>query len=242
MAVASKDPIMLEMCAPGEDPHSFMAAQIDPAHTYDWIRANRDEDPIAKKIRKLGKVGNLSAQYRTGYRTLIQVAAVQHKVKLTPSDAETIILTYKQTYKRVPIYWRSQIALARSYGYVDTIAGRRVQLGEHQTWDATLKWAHESTSINFPIQGAGADQKYLALLVARNYLPKVGGRFLMELHDGMFFRVPKGQGERAARDLKHLLSNLPYKKAWGLEQDLPVKFPVDVKLGPNWGDLKELKT
>jgi hypothetical protein len=39
--------------------------------------------------------------------------------------------------------------------------------------------------------------------------------------------------------IKHLLSNLPYKKAWGV--DLPVSFPVDAKWGKNWGDLKEVK-
>jgi DNA polymerase-1 len=217
-----------------------MASRINPDLTYEWVRANREEDPIAKAIRKLGKVGNLSCQYRTGPPTLRRVAAVQHKVKLSEEESIAVVSTYKKTYRKVPRYWATQIAFAKSYGYVETIAGRRVQLGEFQTW-GEYKWAHESTSINFPIQGAGADQKYLALLVARNYLPKVGGRFLMELHDGMFFRVPKGQGERAARDLKRLLSNLPYKRAWSLDYELPVAFPVDVKRGPHWGALKELK-
>jgi DNA polymerase-1 len=239
MAVESDDPTMLEMCAPGEDAHSFMASQIRPELSYDWIRANREEDPVAKKIRKLGKVGNLSCQFRTGWRTLMKVAAVQHQVKLSPAESEDITATYKRTYRKVPRYWSRQIQFAKQNGYVETIGGRRVQLGEFQNW-GEQKWNHESTSINFPIQGAGADQKYLALLVARNYLPRVGGRFLMELHDGMFFRVPKAQGERAARDLRHLLSNLPYRKAWGLDYDLPVKFPVDVKRGPHWGALKEL--
>jgi DNA polymerase I-like protein with 3'-5' exonuclease and polymerase domains len=243
MAVESDDPTMLEMCAPGEDAHSFMASQIKSELSYEWIRTHRDEDPVAKKVRKLGKVGNLSCQYRTGWKTLMKVAAVQHKVALTPNESETITATYKRTYRKVPRYWSRQIQFAKSFGYVTTIGGRRVQLGDAATWlnDSKLKWMHESTSINFPIQGAGADQKYLALLVARNYLPRVGGRFVMELHDGMFFRVPKGQGERAARDLRHLLSNLPYRKAWGLDYELPVKFPVDVKRGPHWGALKELK-
>jgi DNA polymerase I-like protein with 3'-5' exonuclease and polymerase domains len=240
MAVESEDPVMLGMCAPGEDAHSFMASRINPSLTYEWIRANREDDPVAKKIRKLGKVGNLSAQYRTGPPTLRKVAAIQHSVALTGEEAVAIVKTYRQTYREVPRYWSRQIQFAKSFGYVDTLAGRRVQLGEYHTWPADDRWKHESTSINFPIQGVGADQKYLALLVARNYLPKVGGRFLMELHDGMFFRVPKGTGEKCARELRQLLSNLPYRRAWGLDYDLPIKFPVDVKLGPHWGALKEL--
>jgi hypothetical protein len=39
--------------------------------------------------------------------------------------------------------------------------------------------------------------------------------------------------------LKQLLSNLPYKRAWG--RTLPIEFPVDVKRGPHWGALKEIK-
>jgi DNA polymerase I-like protein with 3'-5' exonuclease and polymerase domains len=243
MAVESNDPVMLGMCAPGEDPHSFMGSNIQPSLTYEWIKANREDNPVAKQIRKLGKVGNLSCQYRTGPITLVKVAAVQHGVKLDVGEATLVVGTYKRTYRRVPVYWARQIAFARKYGYVETLAGRRVQLGEPKTWvgDTDLTWAHESTSINFPIQGIGADQKYLALLVARNYLPTVGGRFVKELHDGMFFRVPKGLGEKASRDLKKLLSNLPYRRAWGLEYDLPVKFPVDVKHGPHWGALKGME-
>jgi DNA polymerase-1 len=247
MAVESGDAVMLNLCLPGQDAHSYMAGQISHDHTYEWIMANREEDPIAKAVRKLGKVGNLSCQYRTGPGTLMKVAAIQHGVHLIYDDAKLVTDTYRKTYRSVPKYWSRQIYIAKSQGWVETLAGRRVHLGDFHDWkgrDAEgvpfdWTWAHESTSINFPIQGVGADQKYLALLVARNYLPQVGGKFLMELHDGMFFRVPKPYAERAARDLKSLLSNLPYKRAWGV--DLPIEFPVDVKRGPHWGALKEIK-
>jgi DNA polymerase-1 len=248
MAVESGDPVMLDLCQPGQDAHAFMGSRIQPELEYDWIAQNRDDDPVAKAARKMGKVGNLSAQYRTGWLTLRKIAAVQHGVKLDAAEAELVIRTYRKTYRRVPRYWQRQIQFARVNGYVETLAGRRVNLGDYRTWRRVDEekgmideiWPHESTAINFPIQGVGADQKYLALLVARNYLPTIGGRFLMELHDGMFFRVPKGTGEKAAHEIKGLLSNLPYRKAWNLKSDLPIHFPVDVKRGPHWGALKEL--
>jgi DNA polymerase I-like protein with 3'-5' exonuclease and polymerase domains len=247
MAVESKDAVMLSLCEPGQDPHSYMASQIRPDLSYAWIRENREEDPLAKKIRKMGKVGNLSCQYRTGPPTLRRVAAVQHGVYLSEIESISVVSTYRKSYQGVPRYWSKQIQIAKTQGWVETLAGRRVNLGNFRDWrgiDAEGQpydwtWAHESTSINFPIQGVGADQKYLALLVARDYLPRVGGRFLMELHDGMFFKVPRQYAERAARDLKQLLSNLPYKRAWG--RTLPIEFPVDVKRGPHWGALKEIK-
>jgi len=135
-------------------------------------------------------------------------------------------------------YWRNQIANAQAQGYVETVAGRRIQLGPQHAWTKETIWGRESAAINSPIQGSGADQKYLALAVLRDYLPKVDGLFYMELHDGLFVIVPHRHADRAVAEIKQLLSNLPYRKAWGV--NLPVQFPVDAKRGRTWGQLKEV--
>ena len=114
---------------------------------------------------------------------------------------------------------------------------RELEDGRIEASDNT--WGCESTAINFPIQGSGADQKYLALLMLKDYLPRVNGRFYFELHDGLFVIVPDAYAERAVAEIKPLLSTLPYKKAWGV--DLPIQFPVDAKMGKTWGQLKEVK-
>jgi DNA polymerase I-like protein with 3'-5' exonuclease and polymerase domains len=139
----------------------------------------------------------------------------------------------------MPKYWKRQIELARIQGWVETQAGRRIQIGQEQTWDPNNKWSYESTAINFPIQGVGADQKYLAMMVLRDYLPRVDGRLYFELHDGIFCVVPDRYAEKAAREIRTLLSNLPYERAWG--RSFPIQFPVDAKLGKTWGSLKEVK-
>ncbi len=233
MAVMSGDETMLAMCQPGEDAHSFMAANIGAMDYRELVAKVAAGDKPAKELRQLGKVGNLSCQYRTSAKRLRSVARVQYDI---PMDEETSIRThgiYRQTYPGVPQYWKRQKDECKHSRVVWTLAGRKVQLvGE---WG----WALESTAINFPIQGVGGDQKYLALRIARDYLPKVEGRFYYELHDGLFFIVPSRYAERTAREMRVLLSNLPYEKAWDVQ--LPIKFPVDVKLGPTWGELKEWK-
>lgn len=245
MAVESGDEKMLELCAPGEDAHSYMGSRIwvqeDPDEGADYrhlIALVHDGDKPAKAHRQMGKVANLSLQYRTSAPKLRSVARVQHNIPMSLDQAELIHNMYQVAYPGVPDYWERQISLGRNQGYIENLAGRRVQL--RGNWASrNTKWALESTSINFPIQSIGADQKYLALMVLRDYLPSIGGHFYFELHDGLFVLLPEKTAHRDAPKIRALLSTLPYKKAWGL--DLPIQFPVDAKVGPSWGDLTELK-
>lgn len=237
MAVESGDPTMLKLCMPGEDAHAFMGARVAHMNYRQLVDEVAKGVPGAKEKRQLGKVANLSLQYRTSASKLQTVAETQHNIIMRIDEARSIHATYLTTYGRVRPYWHRQIDRAKRMGYVETLSGRRVLLGNHMEW-GDQAWSHESTAINFPIQGIGADQKYLALLVLRDCLNKFDGRFYFELHDGIFIVVPDNKAEAAAHELKIVLSNLPYKKAW--ELDLPIQFPVDAKLGPSWGELKEI--
>jgi DNA polymerase-1 len=258
MAVMSRDRTMLELCQPGEDAHAFMGAKVGKENYLTVRKAvHMPEHQLhdrAKQLRRAGKVGNLSLQYRTSAGRLRQVARVQHGLIFSPSEAEAIHATYRVTYPGVPQYWKNQIHKAQMYGWVETIAGRRAWIGHQEEWrrlavrqnkNGTVceemvdnRWQAESTAINFPIQGSGADQKYLALKVLRDYLPHVAGKFYYELHDGIFVVVPDHRAEKATHEIKRLLSNLPYNSAWGV--NLPIQFPVDAKAGKTWGTLKEV--
>lgn len=88
-------------------------------------------------------------------------------------------------------------------------------------------------------KNTGADQKYLALAVLKPYLVREGIHFAWELHDGLYFYVPVAKAERAQTEIKTLLDNLPYKKAWGFSPPIPL--PWDCKVGSSWGQLKEVK-
>lgn len=236
MAVLSGDRTMIELCEPGQDAHAYMGAAIGHLDYDSMRKALKDGDPEAKRLRQLGKVANLALQYRTSASTLATVAAVQHGIALTLPEARSIHATYLATYRDVSRYWHKQENLARDHGFVRNIAGRAVQVKRGNEWTHEDTWGRVSTAINYPIQSAGADQKYLALAMARDYLPSVGGRFYFELHDGLFFVVPENHADRAVHELGHLLGHLPYEKAWGVK--LPVMFPVDAKRGKTWGTLK----
>lgn len=237
MAVQTRDQTMLSLCAPGEDAHAYMGSMIAQMSYPQLRKLAKEGDAEAKKKRQHGKLTNLSCQYAVGVPRLMTIARVQYGVHLSLLEAETISTTYRRAYRGVPAYWKRQRRWAEDHDYVENMIGRRVHFLPVHARSQDYSWSYGATAINFPIQSIGADQKYLALSVARNILPDHNAYFYYELHDGLFFIVPHLYAKAFVKRMKHVLSNLPYEKAWGLH--LPIQFPVDAKFGPSWGELED---
>lgn len=237
MAIASDDPVMLGLCVPGEDAHGYMGARITRVDYREMLKLVEQGDKQAKSSRQLGKVANLSLQYRTSAAKLMSVARVQYNLPMELNQARNIHQTYQQAYRRVPQYWAKQIEQTQRMGYVETFAGRRVQV--RGNWEGKDGWSMGSTSINYRIQGTGADQKYLAMAVIRNYLTHINSYFAWDLHDGIYLYVPDSKVEKAIVELRKKLDNLPYAQAWGFTPPIPL--PWDCKVGKSWGTLREVK-
>ncbi len=238
MAVASEDERMLALREDGEDAHSFMGAQVAGIDYKDLVRRVKAGDKEAAGQRKLGKFCNLSYQYRISAKAATVKAKVEYGLNLEESFVKQTQNSYKRAYPGVPDYWISAVARGQYNGYAETYAGRRIHFPKGGK-DKNQKWAMESTCINYPIQGTGGDQKYLALSVARDELNQMEGYFYFDLHDGLYFILKKANSLKNAVKLRHLLSNLPYEEAWGVK--FPIKFPVDCKIGPSWAALKEIE-
>jgi DNA polymerase I-like protein with 3'-5' exonuclease and polymerase domains len=246
MAIASGDPTMLALCEPGEDAHSFMGARVEHGFEYrELIRLNHELDDWpadqitprhkqAKQVRYAGKVSNLSLQYRTSAKRLMITARVDYGIDMTMPQAERNHGVYQRTYTQVPVYWKRQIELVMQTGYVETFAGRRVQV--RGDWNGPLKWSMGSTAINYRIQGTGGDQKYLALSVTKDYCTDMGARFMLDLHDGLYWVVRDDRVHEFCATMKPMLDNLPYAEAWGFSPPIPLTF--DCKAGKTWGSLK----
>ena len=238
MAIASNDYTMLQLCLPGEDAHSFMGSKINPKLEYREIMGLVAQgDKEAKRTRQAGKVSNLSLQYRTSAKRLMITARVQHEMDMTLKEAERNHFVYQRSYTGVPRYWEQQIAQTKQTGYVETFAGRRVQV--RGDWTGRFGWGMGSTAINYRIQGTGADQKYLALATLTPYLLAVGARFSFDLHDGLYFLAPDAKVTEFCAKAKQMLDNLPYREAWGFTPPIPMTW--DCKAGKSWGTMKGVK-
>ena len=164
------------------------------------------------------------------------MALVQYATRLSLDEALHLHGTYRRSYPKVPIWWQHQIARGRRLGYAETLAGRRVTV--EGNWSSPqLKWFMESTMVNYPIQGTGGEQKYLAFRVLSNILAKYGARFAWDMHDGIYFYCPKAKSQAFAIEGTRLLDHLPYERAWGFKSPIPL--PWEAKVGPSWGELKD---
>lgn len=237
MAIASGDETMLKLCQPGEDAHGFMGAQIAGVDYKELVARVHAKEKVAKAQRQLGKIANLSLQYRTNPKRLLSVARVQYGLPMDLDEATTIYETYHKAYPGVRDYWDAQINLVREQGYVETFAGRRVAV--EGDWFGSLGWSMGSTAINYRIQGTGADQKYLALAAIGPHLRATGARFALDLHDGLTFFVPDSIADEWAKEMKWVLDNLDYEDAWGF--DPPVPMPFDCKMGYSFGGMEEVQ-
>lgn len=248
MAILSGDETMLALCQPGEDPHSFMAAEIQkhmrvtkrggaPLGYRELMDLVAKEDKDAEFIRKGGKFADLSCQYRTGPRKLLVKARVDYDLPLTLDEAKIIHKVYHETFAGVPKYQKAQIKKCRELGYAETLAGRRVQLlGD---WEGPMGWSLQSTAINYPIQGTGGEQKYLALACLDPLMAELDVKFGWDLHDGLYFFIPKANTQTFMSRAKKILDNLPYEKVWGFKPPIPL--PWDAKVGGSWGSLRGWK-
>lgn len=242
MAVASGDETMISLCQPGEDAHSYMGAAIIGMPYRDLIKLVHAEDKQAGQNRYLGKFANLSLQYRTSARKLRSKARVDYDIPLEMPEAHRIRATYLREYPGVPAYWEKQIAQVRALGYVETFGGNRIAVTGN--WEGKWGWSMGSTAINARIQGTGADQKHLAIAVVKHILRRVGGKFLFDLHDGLYLAIPSDKREKAVIDIKQALDNLPYQKLWGFTPPVPMPWDCKVGIGGTptcaWGRMKEV--
>jgi hypothetical protein len=238
MADRSGDRTMLEVFNGGKDFHSMMGckpAKLSYEEFYAWYKTGAKE---AETFRQMGKVANLSLAYRTGAKTFQTMARTDYDVFLSFDEAALLCSLFKQTYPGVVEFWKTSVQRARYVGYAESIGGRRVYL--KWTGDNRLDYANEQTAINFPVQASGADMKYLGIALSDAYAFPRGARYMMDLHDALYYIIPDdSQAMDTAREIKRILGSLPYTQVFGWTPRVPM--PVDGKIGPSWGELKEIK-
>ena len=258
MAAIAQETKMLELFNSGVDLHSYTGASIA---NVDY--AEFPSHPEFKTFRQLGKITNLALQYRLSAQGLYDLMHLTYGMDVTLEQVTEMREKYLALYPRIAKYWDEHSHKARREEFVYNMAGRR-----HWFEQGAEDWERCQQAINFPIQSTGAEQKLLFLASAYKFMQDNNIILGWDLHDGLYFYVPilppanwndetkrydhpmaysldffaDHTKPRTTKDLAMKLAaiseNLDYKKFWGWEP--PLQFPVEVKIGDNWGELKKV--
>lgn len=236
MAEKSRDFNMMQVFSKGMDFHSYTGAKISGL-TYDVFMKGKAEGNSAitgdHGFRYQGKFTNLSNNYRIGVKKLRVQARVQYGMNVDFMTAQNWQTGFHSAFPGVKPYWKSAIAEAKLQGYAKTMAGRRFRL---VYWDKENRWSTESSAINFPIQGAGADMKDLAIQEIDKHFPEF--EFWFDLHDGLHYEVDIDLPDSRLIECREMLDKMDYLKWWGVQPVVPLTW--DASVGPDWAQLKEL--
>ena len=211
----AKEEKMQEYFREGKDIHKMTAAEVFGV-------------PFAKvtdDMRYKAKALNFGVLYGMGARGFARSAKIPYE------EAETFIENYFLRFPKIADYVEETIEFAQEKGYTQTILGRRRYIPDITSETPQLKAAAERAAINHPIQGSAADIMKLAMVKVHEMIPEAKARMILQIHDELLFEIPSGTMPQLARTIETVM-----------EGALPLAVPleVDVKKGPNWGELKTL--
>lgn len=228
MAIWSGDENMIRIFNEGMNFHSYMASSITGRAYREFMQAYDAGDPDTNEMRQLGKLVNLSCNFRIGGKSLATKSFTEYDRWMTEPEGRQLVNLFKRTYPGIPAYWNTIIEFARQNGYSYTIAQRRYKVPIDML-NSSDAWKVEGTIISHPIQGTAGEQFYAML----SQVPEA--RVITTLHDATYFVVDdKDEG----LDIARRANDTPYDVLWALDKALPVKLPYDCSFGQSFADIK----
>lgn len=155
-------------------------------------------------------------------------------LRVSRKEAQEYIDLYFARYPGVKKYMEEVVAQARKRGYVTTLLNRRRYLPELFSSNRNIRNFGERAAINTPIQGSAADIIKLAMLKVCRKLEQASLKItmLLQVHDELIFEVPKKELKPAVEIIREAMESA---------YQLKVPLKVDVKAGPNWYDMEEVR-
>ena len=214
LAHISEDSGLIKAFHDGEDIHASTASFVYGVPM----------DEVTSDMRRIAKTINFGIIYG------ISGFGLASRTELSNEEAQTFINQYFERYPGVKEYMEVTKHKARAQGYVQTVLGRRRYFPELNSRNHNVRMAAERMAINMPIQGTSAEITKLAMIGMQNRMDEahMRSRMLLQVHDELIFETPSDEVEEMTGLAREVMSS-------ALELSVPLN--VDVKMGPNWGDM-----
>ena len=202
-------------------------ARNEDIHTRTAREILGDSRVLDAEMRRLAKVINFGIIYGMGPQRLAS------ELDIPLSEAADYIKRYFEQLPGVRSYFEQTLKNARECGYVTTMYGRRRYLPELNGPDGGARAQAERIAVNTPIQGTAADLIKLAMVrlhatLAQRQLP---ARIVLQVHDELLLEVQTASLETVREVLSREMEGVA---------NMRVPLLVELKIGPNWGELQPL--
>ncbi|WP_449240387.1 DNA polymerase I [Desulfoscipio gibsoniae] len=201
----------------GQDIHSRTAAEVFGVPM----------EQVTPEMRGRAKAVNFGIVYG------ISDFGLSRDIKVSRAEAGQYIRSYFERYSGVKEFIDRKIAEARDKGYATTLLNRRRYLPDILNRNRVIRAFGERTAINTPIQGSAADIIKLAMVRIHNELKSrhMATKMILQVHDELIFDVPPEELPVIKDMVREYMEN-------ALQLDVPLV--VDLKLGPNWYDVRKV--
>jgi len=164
---------------------------------------NIGEEFVTEGMRRIGKMVNFAIVYG------VSPYGLAKRIGMDVKETRKIIDSYFENYRGVQTYMAGIKELARKYGYVKTMFGRRRDIPQINARDPNVRAEGERIAINTPIQGTAADIMKIAMVKIYEKLREQHLKTLMilQVHDELIFEVPDEELETIKVLVKEEMEN-----------------------------------
>jgi DNA polymerase-1 len=217
LAHMADEPTLMEAFAKGEDPHAVTAAEV----------LGIPLELVTADHRRVAKMINFGVLYGMSDYGLAE------RTGLPAAEASGFIQRYFQRFGTVKAFQDHMIDQTEKLGYAETLLGRRRYLPEVNSHLFAVRSAAIRQIINAPIQGSASDIVKIAMIHVADFLKREAPdvRMLLQVHDELLFEGTEADLRRIADKLCEIMVGA---------FDMKARLHVDLKLGPNWEDMKPL--
>lgn len=217
LAHITREPLLVDAFQREEDIHRATGATLFGVSI----------DEVTPEMRALAKQINFATIYGLSAQGLSQ------RTDLSISEASDFIKTYFARYPGIKAYLQETIERTRERGYAETLLGRRRYIPDITSRNFNIRAGGERAATNHPIQGSNADIIKIAMNRIQDELEQRGlrSRMILQVHDELIFECPLSEVAEVAELARTLMPQ-------SIELSVPVR--VDVKTGPNWGEMESL--
>lgn len=217
LAHMSGDSNLINAFKQGQDIHTRTASEV----------FNVPIERVTPELRNRAKAVNFGIVYG------ISDFGLARNIKVSRAEAGKYIRSYFERYSGVKEFMDRKIAEAKEKGYTTTLLNRRRYLPDILSNNRVTRAFGERTAINTPIQGSAADIIKLAMVRIYHELQSkhLATKMILQVHDELIFDVRPEELPVVKNIVKEYMEN-------ALQLDVPLV--VDLKLGPNWYDVRKV--